>query len=139
RALGLDGERGTLAAGKIADVVALRADPELDVGALSEVEWVVLRGKLLARADLDRRLAALTERQRVAREALLKPIEVAAPALPEGQVLLAGRVETNTPLGPYAAERWAIVREVDETLTFCGKRVVRAGGDAADTTLDVRQ
>jgi hypothetical protein len=138
KALGLDGERGTLAVGKLADIVALRADPELDVAALAEVDQVVLRGKLLTRPDLDRRLAALTERQRVAREALNKPIEVAEPTLPDGQVLLAGRVQT-TVIGPYAAERWAIVRELDDTLTFCGKRVVRPGGDSPNVTFDVRQ
>lgn len=138
RAFGVDKERGTLEAGKLADLVVLRADPAQDVAALREVEAVVLRGQLLERATLDKRLAERRGALDEAKRRLAAPIEVDPPELPEGTVLLSGRVETESSAGKLAAERWAIVREVDGTLTFCGRRRL-LGPDGNDRFVAVRQ
>jgi imidazolonepropionase-like amidohydrolase len=49
---------GTVAAGKLADLVVLRADPLRDVRAAREVDMVVTRGRLLRRPQLDSLLVA---------------------------------------------------------------------------------
>lgn len=56
---GADSLSGRIAAGAPADLVLLRADPFEDVRALSEIETVVLRGRLLDRTELDEVLASL--------------------------------------------------------------------------------
>jgi hypothetical protein len=139
KALGLDGERGTIAPGQIADLVLTRDDPTLDVAALDTIETVVLRGVALTRGQIDSKLAELVGVQNAARAAARAPIDVEAPELPEGSQLLSGRTETTSALGPLAAERWAIVREVDGTLTFCGRRKTRGSATVAERVIEVRQ
>lgn len=121
--LGLDKQRGALAPGLVGDVVALRADPREAVENLFQVELVVLRGTPLARVTLDSRLAELVETQALAKEEAALPIEVSMPELPEGAVLLTGRTESSVSGARIAEERWAIVRELDQSLTFVGHRV----------------
>jgi hypothetical protein len=57
RALGLDGELGSIAAGRRADLVLLDADPLRDIANTRRIHAVVLDGRLLRRADLDALLA----------------------------------------------------------------------------------
>lgn len=47
---------GTIAPGKAADLVLLDGDPLADVTNVGRISALVLRGKLLERADLDRLL-----------------------------------------------------------------------------------
>ncbi len=49
-------ESGTVAEGKIADLVLLRLDPLADIGNTRTIETVVVRGQLLERSMLDRLL-----------------------------------------------------------------------------------
>jgi hypothetical protein len=139
RALGVEAQRGTIAAGKVADLVLVRGDPSADVAALAAVETVVLRGRVHSRRDLDAALLDLAARQAAVRAAARAPIAVEPPALPEGVLLLSGRVETISPAGTVAAERWAIVREPDGVLTFRGRRVVPGGAAHGDLTVDLTQ
>ena len=60
RLLNAAGTVGTIAPGKAADLVLLEADPLDDVKHVGRISAVVLRGKLLERADLDRLLEAAT-------------------------------------------------------------------------------
>lgn len=53
RFMGLDGELGSVAAGKEASLVLLRADPLADVTNTAAIEGVFLRGRYLDRARLD--------------------------------------------------------------------------------------
>ncbi|WP_342317174.1 amidohydrolase family protein [Lysobacter sp. FW306-1B-D06B] len=62
RFLGHDDEYGTLAPGKIADVVLLDADPLRDISATRRIHAVVLRGQVHGRADLDAMLADVARR-----------------------------------------------------------------------------
>lgn len=52
RALGLDGEIGSLVAGKRADLIVIAEDPLADVHNLAAVEWVMKDGVLHRRDDL---------------------------------------------------------------------------------------
>jgi len=51
-------QRGTLEIGKMADLVLLDRDPLADIHNAGSIRAVVLRGKLLARAELDEMLSA---------------------------------------------------------------------------------
>jgi imidazolonepropionase-like amidohydrolase len=53
RALGLDQEIGTIRPGRVADMVLLRDDLLEGIRGSREIEAVVLRGRLLRRAELD--------------------------------------------------------------------------------------
>lgn len=64
RALGLEGTLGSVAVGKEADLVLLEADPLADVANVARIRAVVVRGRLLTRAELD---ALLTEVRELAR------------------------------------------------------------------------
>ncbi len=138
QALGLEGV-GVIEPGASADLVLLRADPRADVSALREVEGVVLRGSWLERSALDRRLAALRSTLAEARARAGEPIEVSQPELPEGEVLLRGCVETSGAGGRISAERWAIVRGEDGSLSFCGRRLAPGGPKQPPIEVSVRQ
>jgi len=58
RLLGAEDTVGTIAPGQTADLVLLDGDPLADVRNVGRISAVVLRGRLLERADLDRLLAA---------------------------------------------------------------------------------
>jgi imidazolonepropionase-like amidohydrolase len=58
RLLNASGTLGTIVPGKAADLVLLDGDPLEDVKNFGRISAVVLRGKLLERADLDRLLEA---------------------------------------------------------------------------------
>jgi imidazolonepropionase-like amidohydrolase len=58
RALGREADLGTVAKGKLADLVLLDADPLADIGATSQIRAVVLNGRLFTRAQLDQLLAS---------------------------------------------------------------------------------
>lgn len=55
--LGRSDRYGALAAGKVADIVVLRANPLQDIAATRQIEAVVTRGRLLERRQLDALLA----------------------------------------------------------------------------------
>jgi imidazolonepropionase-like amidohydrolase len=57
RFLGLERRLGSVAPGKVADLVLLDANPLADIGNTRRIAGVFLRGRWLARADLDRLLA----------------------------------------------------------------------------------
>lgn len=62
RFLGHADEYGTLAPGKVADIVLLDADPLRDVAATKQIHAVVLRGQVHDRADLDAMLGDVARR-----------------------------------------------------------------------------
>jgi imidazolonepropionase-like amidohydrolase len=58
KAMGMEREIGTLAPGKLADLVILDADPLADVMNLSEIHRVIKDGKVFAPDELMRSIAA---------------------------------------------------------------------------------
>jgi hypothetical protein len=132
-------QRGTIEPGHHADLVVLGQDPTADLAALGKVDLVVLRGNVLQRSQLDEMLTTLQTRLQSARERLDRAIEVAAPTLPEGTVLLSGRTKTSSTVGNIAAERWAIVRELDDSITFVGRRLIPGGTGVPDVEVHCSQ
>jgi imidazolonepropionase-like amidohydrolase len=59
--LRVDQDRGTVEPGKRADLLLLNADPLADVSNTRKIAAVIVRGRYLPRAELDRMLGALTE------------------------------------------------------------------------------
>ena len=53
RFLGSENETGTVAVGKLADLVLLDADPMVDIRHISRIHAVILHGRLLRRPALD--------------------------------------------------------------------------------------
>jgi len=123
--LGLAGERGTLAPGKVADVVVVAGDPRQGVAALRAPELVVVRGFVLDRAAFDDRLHTIKKEQDAYRAELARPIEVGPPDVPAGAVVLQGLVEVSNVGQRIRAERFAVVRETDGALAYCGRTVYR--------------
>jgi imidazolonepropionase-like amidohydrolase len=64
--MGLDHRLGSIAKGKAASMVLLRADPLQDVGNAQQIEGVFLRGEYFDRQDLDGLLAEARELVRLA-------------------------------------------------------------------------
>jgi imidazolonepropionase-like amidohydrolase len=58
RYFGRENTQGTIAIGKRADLVLLDADPLADIGNTRRIAAVVVRGRLIARTEIDRLLAA---------------------------------------------------------------------------------
>jgi hypothetical protein len=59
RFLGREATSGTIAAGKVADLVLLDANPLADIRAVRRIDTVVTAGRVLGRAKLDRMLAGV--------------------------------------------------------------------------------
>ena len=138
-AMGIGAERGTLAQGKWADVLALDADPREGLGTLAKPHLVVVRGHVLDRALLDDRLATLRQRFDEYRAALAEPIEVPDPELPEGVVVLEGMVAIGTLGQAVRAERYAVVREPDGAISYVGHTAYRPVDDEPRRGMTVLQ
>jgi imidazolonepropionase-like amidohydrolase len=61
RFLKRDDELGTVSAGKLADLVVLSANPIDDIGRIRDIQVVVANGRVYARDDLDRLMAAIED------------------------------------------------------------------------------
>jgi len=59
--LGEQDHCGTVSAGKTADLVLLDDDPLAEIGNVRKIAGVMVRGKWLSRADLDRTLADIAK------------------------------------------------------------------------------
>jgi hypothetical protein len=121
-------KRGTITSGKIADLVVTKGDPAADLNALRRPEMVVLRGRVLDRAELDRLDADLAARQTKVKLELAAPLRVGDPEVPTGDVVLQGSVETLGLGTRVSAENYSVVRRYDGSLVYCGR--VFAPGEA---------
>jgi imidazolonepropionase-like amidohydrolase len=66
--LGVDGDRGTIAAGKRADLVLLNADPLSNIANSRKIAGVFLSGRYLDRKELDAMMADLAKRNKAGLE-----------------------------------------------------------------------
>jgi imidazolonepropionase-like amidohydrolase len=66
-ALGHEKELGTVAEGKLADLVIVRADPRVSIANMAQIEAVVLRGQFLDRARLNSMLDEVAAQARSAK------------------------------------------------------------------------
>lgn len=136
---GLAERCGAIQPGLVADLLLLRSDPELSPANLTAVESVVLRGRVLDRAELDAKRAGLRARQQAALDAAARPLDIAPPTLPQGTKLLEGYAETALDGVRTAGERWAVVSEPDGATTFVGRRRVPGTGGHLDVDLELSQ
>lgn len=122
KALGAEAERGRIAEGLIADMIALGSDPRRSVEALRKPELVCLRGKVFERFELDEMVATLVARQRDNQEARNTPIALAAPPMPPGDIVLDGFANLVAYGSRDAVERYQVVDAGDGTMVY-GARV----------------
>jgi len=123
--LGLGDERGTIQPGRVADVVVVGSDPTADLSG--EPRGVLLRGAWLDHEFLDELRAAVLELQREAREQAALPLEIEKPELPEGIVVLSGRVESVAFDRVVAAEEYWVVRCFDGRTAWCSRMITPGG------------
>lgn len=131
--------RGTIEKGRIADLLALKEDPELDIGALRSPEHVVLRGRVLSRAELDANVDKLVARMQTLREEFTKPIEVPDVEWPGGDAVMHGRVETRAVGERVSGERFVVTRKFDGALVYAGRLVVPGSATVAAMDTAVSQ
>ena len=135
--LDLHTERGAIATGLVADLIAVEADPREDLGVLRRPELVLLRGRVLRRAELDASLTQLATRQAAA--ARPREIDARPPKLPQGDVLLLGTATTSAVGARLSVERWGVVRELQGALVFAGRIVLPGAQEADDAVIHVEQ
>jgi imidazolonepropionase-like amidohydrolase len=137
-AIGAD-KHGSIKPGKLGDLVITAQDPTADLANLLKPAAVVVRGQLLDRAALDKRVEALVATQNRVRETLAKPLPVAEPEIPKGEVILTGAVETMSIGTRISAEKYAVVRRYDGSLTYCGRVVIPGEATTYSTETVVQQ
>ncbi len=113
--------RGVVAPGRIADLVVVEGDPEADIAALRSPKYVVLRGRVLPRLELDGLVERLGARMQAMREEFTQPIEVGQVDWPGGEAVMHGRVETRAVGERVSGERWVVTRRFDGSLTYAGR------------------
>jgi hypothetical protein len=139
KALGVDKDRGTIAAGKIADLVVLASDPRADLDVLQSPQGVVLRGRYLDRAEMDALRSDLSTRQKKLQTETFQPLAVADPAIPEGDVLLRGTTETRALGERLSGESFAVVRAKDQSLVYASRLVVQGSASTPTSEVEAQQ
>ncbi len=122
KALGAEDQRGRIAPGLIADMIALGSDPRRSVDALRKPELVCLRGRVIERFELDENVNALVALQKANQEARSAPIALVAPPMPAGDIVLDGYANLVTYGNRDAVERYQVVDAGGGTMVY-GARV----------------
>lgn len=105
---------GTLLDGAPADLLVVVQDPTLDISALRNPAYVMVRGKLLTRVDIGARLSALRKSQADARAVLSQHLDIEPPKLPEdASILLSGEAEVYAAGLRLTQEHWIVGRLPD--------------------------
>jgi hypothetical protein len=125
--LGVADERGTIEVGRIADAVVFEKDPALGASSLREPVGVLLRGGYMDQDFLARWRQALLDAQQEATELASKPVIIEKPKLPDGRVVLSGRVEGRAFERVVAAEEYWVVRTFEGPTAWCSRMVMPGG------------
>ncbi len=137
--LGMSAQRGTLEAGKSADLVITKGDPEVDLKLYHQPEYVVVRGRVLSAAELEALRGDLEARQKRLQTLCFQPLQLPAPSAPAGELVLSGMVETRYAGQRISGERFAVGRMSDGTLVFSTHMLTFGSASTADTECDVVQ
>lgn len=133
RALGLDEQRGTIRPGLTADLVLSVSDPREGLEDLRRPASLVVRGVYLDGPYLTDLRDAVVEQQAEARLQASEPLVVERPELPEGTVVLQGRVEAQAFDEVTAAEEYWVVRGYDGATSWVARMVTPPGLGVAPT------
>ncbi len=125
-AIGVEDQRGSLREGLIADLLVSSEDPRESLAGLRRPSGLVVRGVWLDEAYLSELRDTLVELQQEARVQAALPLEVPRPELPEGTVVLEGRVESQAFERVVAAEEYWVVRCFDGQTAWCSRMVTPA-------------
>jgi hypothetical protein len=131
--------RGSIQPGRIADFVVTKGDPEQDLAALRAPEYVVLRGRVLSRSELDANVAKLVTRMAELREEFTRPIEVPSVEWPGGEAVMHGHVESRAIGERLSGERWVVTRKFDGSLSYAGRVVIPGSATVAAMETSVLQ
>ena len=139
-ALGQGQIRGRVQPGFVADLVVVEGDPRQDLGVLVDPELVVLRGRALAREELEEALRGVLEARNAERSLLHAPIPVDEPPVSDGaQVVLSGHVENWAVGQRVAAERFHVERFPDGLTRYVARIVEPARQGIGAREMLVRQ
>lgn len=123
-------ERGRIAPGMVADLVALGSDPRRSTAALRNPEVVMVRGIVRESFDLSDALDALRDRHTAIRAERDRRIVPPAAPMPEGEVLLDGCANIITYGERTSVERYTVSRLSDGRLAYGARvRVVATAGE----------
>jgi hypothetical protein len=138
-ACGVEADFGTIAAGKVANAVLLAHDPREDLATFRSPRGILLRGNWLDETYLEDLRGAMRDAQLEATLEAEKPLEVIKPQLPEGRVVLEGRVEGLAFDRVVAAEEYWVVRCFDGSTAWVGRMSLPGGVGSASTTTTISQ
>ncbi|HEV8113187.1 MAG TPA: amidohydrolase family protein [Planctomycetota bacterium] len=137
--LGVKKDRGTIEAGKIADLVVLSGDPTTDFAVLHVPETVVLRGRVLDRATMEALRKDLADTQKRIQAEAFKPLVIPDPPLPPGEVLLRGTVETRAMGQRLRGESYAVVQAEDKSLVYTSRMLTPGSASSASSDVEIQQ
>lgn len=126
-AIGVAADYGTLEVGKVGNAVVVASDPTEDLAVLRNPAGVLLRGQWLSSEYLGNLRAALLEAQQAATLRAAGPLEIPKPDLPDGRVVLEGRVEGYAYERVVAAEDYWVVRCYDGTTAWVARMILVGG------------
>ncbi|MCH2104754.1 MAG: amidohydrolase family protein [Planctomycetes bacterium] len=137
--LGFGDKSGSIDEGKLGDLMLVSGDPRIDITSLRRPEFVILRGQIFSKGDLEESVQELKHRQSERREAATKELVVPELELPEGEVLLASVVQTDAYGGRIGMERYAIVAGDDGRTSYCSRSVIPASATEGESRIQFRQ
>jgi fructose-specific component phosphotransferase system IIB-like protein len=132
-ALGLEASRGSIRPGLVADLLLAKEDPRVSLESLRRPVGLMARGVWLDAKYLDDLRSTLLEVQREAHEKSRLPLDIEAPKLPEGTLVLHGRVESSALERVVAAEEYWVVRCFDGSTAWCSRMLTPEGLGVAPT------
>lgn len=121
-ALGHPEESGRIAPGLSANMIALTADPRESIQALRDPAVVVVRGAVRSRESLDGAVEELIARQEAAAAARVSRLELDAPPMPEGELVVDGQANLSAYGYRTAVERYQAVRMAEDVVAY-GARI----------------
>ncbi|HED66854.1 MAG TPA: hypothetical protein ENJ09_15030, partial [Planctomycetes bacterium] len=123
-ALGIAEDYGTIAPGRTASLLVLDADPSEHVAALRSQSMLIVRGQVFDSAGIDDLLQTVAARVKKVRDAINRPIDVDAPSVPEGGVVVLDGVVDTVAYGLRLwTEHFSVARLPDGGTAYLGRVV----------------
>ncbi|MCH2106709.1 MAG: amidohydrolase family protein, partial [Planctomycetes bacterium] len=137
--LGFSDKSGSIGIGKLGDLCVVSGDPRVEISSLRRPEWVLLRGALSSKEELEASVAGLLERQAERRAEAAQDLVVPELELPEGEILLSGLVQTDAYGQRVGMERYAIVAGEGGLKTYCSRIVIPASAVEGESHVEFQQ